>query len=443
MTSLFRIARKSLLLWFGAAFLAGGLAVLFMGIDGVIQERRYQNDSRVAQAVVLAKSIKPASRQESSSTRYEITYRFATADGRTVEGTDAVSVETWESLDAGSSLSITYLPDQPHVNRAALSGRMDTALVAIGLGSIFALVGGFFFFRTAIRVWRQWSILRGGDAAQGTIIAIEPTSTEINNVRQWEIRYRYRDHHGLTHEGTSGDMAPDEAHPFAIGETVKVRFDREHPDESVLDRPDASAAMPETVNRSTAGNEPSFWKRLVDWATMLAFVFGVIVGGEILIPITGLDRFITVHKGVLTAITIGMTALAFALFMGGILYRIFGGAGRPMSHADIEDLARSTRITRGKPYFRRVSTYRLKGWSAGSAFHDEFSFKEAKEAWNRRAWRESSRWRGNFVIIAGGLLLAVGLFSIFVVIGPNGIKFLCGAAIIYLTVRTFIAFARA
>lgn len=442
MKLLFRIARKSLLLWFGAAFLAGGLVCLFMGIDGVIKERQYQN-GRVAQAVVLAKSIKPASRQDTSSTRYEIMYRFATADGKIVEGTDAVGVEAWESLDVGSSLSITYLPDNPRLNRAADSAAMETALAAILLGSIFSLVGGFFFVRNAVRVWRQWSILREGDIAQGTILAIEPTSTEINNVRQWEVRYQYRDHHGHSHEGTSGDIAPDEARAFTIGDAVKVRFNREHPEESAWERPDTSAAKLEAMSPSTPDNGPPFWRGLVGWAAMLALVFAVLIIGEIVIPITGLDRFIILHEATLTATTIGMTLLGFAFFMGGILYRIFGGAGVPMSHSDIEDLSRSTRITRGRPYFARASTYRFKGLSAGSSFHDEFSIGEAKAAWKRRAWRESSRWRGNFLIIGGALLLVVGLFSIFVVIGPNGIKFLGGVVIVYCVIRTIIAIVRA
>lgn len=443
MTSLFRIARKSLLLWFGAAFLAGGLVCLFMGIDGAIEERRYQNDRRVAQAVVLTKSIKPASRDGNSSTRYEITYRFTTADGRTVEGIDAVSVETWEGLDAGSSFGITYLPDNLHASRAASSGSMESALAAIVLGSLFALVGGYFFVMNTMGVWRRWSILRNGATAQGTILAIEPTSTDIINVRQWEVRYQYRDHSGRIHQGTSADIAPKEARAFAIGDTVKVRFSREHPEESVWEAPGASAARPEVVNHSKPGNGAPFWKRLVNLAAMLALVFVVLVIGEIVIPITGLDDVIARHEGVLRATTIGMTALGFALFMGGILYRIFNGAGEPMSHADVENLLRSTRITRGRPYFMRASTYRFKGRSIGSSFHDEFSIKEAKEAWKQRAWRESFRWRGNFLVMGGVLLFAVGLVSISIVIGPNGIKLLSGGIVLYVMARTVIAFARA
>lgn len=443
MTPLFRLARKSLLLWFGAAFFAGGLACLAMGIDGVNEERRYQHEGRNVQAVVLAKSIKPASRDGNSSTKYEVAYRFTAADGSTVEGAETVNVETWEGLQEGSSFSVTYLPANPHASRATSSSNMESALAALVLGSIFTLIGGFFFFTNAFRVWRSWSILRGGTPAEGTVLAIEPTNTRINRTRQWEVRYQYRDHAGRTHEGTSGNLAPNEAHAYAVGDTVKVRFSRERPEASAWDQPYTSAAATGVVNEAAPNNAAPLWKRALNWVGMLAAVFVVLVIGEIVVPLTGLDDFISRHERVLMAMTIGMTALGFALFMGGILYRIFSGGGTPMSHADVEDSLRSTRITRGQPYFARASTYRFKGRSMGSSFSDAFSIKEAKQAWHERAWRDSPRWRGNFLVMTGALLLAVGLFGIFVVIGTNGIKLLCGGALLYAMTRTVTAFARA
>lgn len=443
MTSLFRLARKSLLLWFGAAFLAVGLVFLDMGIDGLREEQRYQNEGRRVQAVVATKSIRPASRDGNSSTKYETTYRFAAVDGRTVEGTDTVSVETWEGLQAGSRLDVTYLPARPHASRATSASNMESALAAIGLGGLFALIGGFFFLTNAVKIWRRWRILRTGTPAEGTVLAIEPTNTQINRTRQWEVRHQYRDPAGRIHEGTSGNLAPDEAHAYAIGGAVKLRFSREHPEESAWAESAATAATLEDTQASRPDNGPPLWKRALRWVGMLAAVFVVLVIGEVVVPITGIDDFISRHESVLQPTTIGMTALGFALFMGGIPYRIFSGAGEPMSHADVEDHLRSTRVTRGQPYFARASTYRFKGRSMGSSFSDEFSIKEAKQAWHERAWRESPRWRGNFIVMTGALLLAVGLFSIFVVVGTNGVKLLCGGALLYAMARTVIAFARA
>jgi hypothetical protein len=129
--------------------------------------------------------------------------------------------------------------------------------------------------------------------------------------------------------------------------------------------------------------------------------------------------------------------------MGGIHYRIFSGAGKPMSHADLEDHLRRTRITAGRSYLARASTYRFKGASIGASFQDEFSVKEAKQAWKQRAWRISVRWRANFIVMAGVLLFTTGLCAFFVVVGTNGVKLLVGGALLYAMVRTIAAFARA
>jgi hypothetical protein len=311
------------------------------------------------------------------------------------------------------------------------------------LGSVFAVVGGAVFVWSTLRVWRQWSILRQGDLTQATVLAVQPGNAEINNVRQWEVRYQYRDHHGRVHEGTSGDVAPDLAHGVAVGDTVGVRFDRERPEHSAWIEPEAPETEHAAGGMPPPEHEPAFWQRLVNFATMLALVFGAIIAGEILMPAIGLDRFIARHAAVLMAATIGTTAVGFVLFMGGILYRIFSGATEAMTHLDVEDLSRSMLDSQRRPYVARASKYRFKGKSAGASFHEQFSIKDAKEAWRRGAWRDSLRWRSNFVIMGGALLLATGLFSIFVVIGTNGIKFLCAGAIMYAAARTIIAFARA
>ncbi len=298
MKKLWRIARNSILLWFGAAFFSVGLMIFLIGSKGLIEERGYQGESR-----------------------------FITAG--------------------------------------------ESSVVAIVLGSLFAIVGGFFFVRSVAQLWNQWSILCKGDAR-----------AEIS---------------ALTHDVAS----PAQIEP-----------------------------------------RQSFWRQLKGFLTMLALAFAVIITGEIVMPITGLDGFIADHETLFLSTAIGATAVGFVLFMGGILYRIFGGKRAPMSRADVEDHLRSVAF-KTQPYLVRASMYRFKGKSTGSSFHDQYSIKEAKEAWKQRAWRTSLRWRGNFVIMGGVLLFATGLFSIFVVTGANGIRFLCGAAILYALIRTFVAFRRA
>lgn len=437
--TLFRLARRSLLLWFGAGFLCVGIILLATGLRDAARERRFQQAGVSVSAVVVSKSIVRASRQGSTTTKYEIAYRFVTEDRRAVEGVDVVDVEEWERLEPGRPFTVTYLPASPESSRAQGSGGMASALIMAALGSVFTLVGGTLFVVTGRRVLRGWRILRTGQAARGSVIAIRPTNVSVNRRRQWEIRYRYDDHLGRAHEGTSGSLPPREVEAFAVGDAIDVRFDRARPEHSIWGPPAAAPAGAAASHRPLK----SLWIWARNVATMLAIVFVALVVGEAMPAFKTLDHVIARHEGPLLALTITMTFIGFALFMGGILHRIFfGGGGTPMSHADVEDLSRSVRESPG-PAVARASAYRFRGRSAASSFNEQFTVKEAKAAWRGRAWRTSGRWRSNFVVMAGVLIFTVGLFGIFAVTGPAGIKLLVGAVITYAAVRTIGAFARA
>ncbi|MGH7324637.1 MAG: DUF3592 domain-containing protein [Candidatus Rokuibacteriota bacterium] len=435
------LSGRTFFVWFGALFMCVGLILLYTGVQDATREQAYQKQGQVVEAVVVNKSIKRASREGNSSTKYEIVYRFTTADGRTAESVDAVSVEEWESLDRGSPFKVAYLPGEPQSSRAEGSGGMQSPLIMTGLGSLLALIGGVLFVRTATRVWRDRRLLREGMTAPGTVLAIEPSSVAVNRVRQWNVRYRYEDHFGRPQEGTSGPLTPEEAQAVEVGDALTVRFDRQHPEESIWDR--TRMPVPEGTTEASGGKRrQSFLKRLGGFAVMLTLFFVAMVVGESIPALKDLERLMIPHQAPLLAITIGMTVIGFVLFMGGILSRIFGGAGEPMTHAEVEDLSRSVRLE-ARPALARVSWYRFRGRSAGSSFLEQFTLREAKEAWRQRAWRASPRWRSNFVVMIGVLLLAPGLFGIFIVLGPNGIKLLCGGALVYAAVRTITGFVRA
>ena len=144
---------------------------------------------------------------------------------------------------------------------------------------------------------------------------------------------------------------------------------------------------------------------MLEWVPMLAVVFVAMVLGEMLTPLKRLDEQMGRHRGVLVGATAGAATLGFVFFMGGILYRLM--------------------------------------LSDRTEFHDAASFREVKAAWRQRAWRASSRWRGFFVIGGGAMLMGLGLFAVFFVIGPPFVKLLVGAAVVYATVRTAWGFWRA
>lgn len=176
-------------------------------------------------------------------------YRFRAADGRPAEGLESVSVETWESLKPGSPFRITYLPEA-ETSRAEGADGLVSALVMTALGTVFAVVGGAVLATTGTAVWREHRLLGRGRKTSGTILAIEASNVAVNRVRQWRLRYRYHDHLGRAHEGSSGLIPPEAVQGLAVGETVSIRFDPERLERSVWDRRVAAAeGSPAAVSR--------------------------------------------------------------------------------------------------------------------------------------------------------------------------------------------------
>lgn len=423
---------RTVLAWFGGIFLVAGLGLFYGGLQEATKERAYRTEGQVVDAVVVGKSVKRASLDGNPSTRYEIAYRFTTADGRSAEGVDVVSVEEWERLEPGSPFKVTYVPGAPGSSRAVGSGGMTSSLVMTGLGGLLALLGGLALGWTARRLWTERRLLRGGTPGQGTVLSIEPSNVSVNRVRQWNLQYRYADHLGRSHEGRSGPVPPEEAHAVRVGDTVEVRFDRARPERSIWVRP---AELPGRPLRPSVGTK---LRNIV--ATVAVLIVALIVG-ESIPALKGLDRLAARHEFALTAVTVALTALGFLLFMGGVLYRIFGGDSDPIPRGEIEDLSRNVGID-APPATARVSAYRVRGRTAGASFSDQFTLRQAKEAWRRRAWRTSARWRANFIVTAGALLFTVGLFGFFVIGGPAGIKLLFVTAVVYVTMRIATELAR-
>jgi hypothetical protein len=85
-----------------------------------------------------------------------------------------------------------------------------------------------------LRQWRtRRRLLVEGVPAEATVTAVHETRVSVNRVRQWRIRYRYRDHLGQTHEGRSGYLSPHDVEDWREGDRGAVRFDRDRPEVSV------------------------------------------------------------------------------------------------------------------------------------------------------------------------------------------------------------------
>ena len=175
-------------------------------------------------------------------------------------------------------------------------------------------------------------------------------------------------------------------------------------------------------------------------ALNVLLILAVIGIGEALPPLHRLHAWTQAHRQPLLAVTISLIAVGFVLLLGMAIHMVLS-RGKPMSKREIDGLS-ARRLTSQPALFRR-SVYRSRGTAAGGQAEDSASFAEVKAAWRARAWRVSPRWRRLFAGLIGTAFLATGLFGLFIVIAPPGIKLLCGGALLYAWVRSITAFARA
>jgi hypothetical protein len=203
----------------------------------------------------------------------------------------------------------------------------------------------------------------------------------------------------------------------------------------------AAPEAPSALSTGAAGT-PGGVRQALGWGASVAVALLAITLGELSPAMKALEDVMARHQPPLLAVAIGMAALGFVLFMGGLIHLMLTG-GQPMTHVEVEEMARQSRDLSARPYVWRRSTYRIRGRTVGAQAEDAASFSEIKAAWRSGAWRRSRRWRRMFVILTGGLLMTFGIFGIPFVVGPAGIKLVVGAAMVYVLVQLVRGFWRA
>lgn len=126
-------------------------------------------------------------------------------------------------------LLFRLLRDDPDVGDGAWFALAIPTLV----GSIFLLIGGIFFYRGQAKAQREQFLRESGTVTNATVVAVEPTYTTVNGRRQWHVRYVYDDLSGISQTGESGYLSAEEAGSYRVGQQAFVRYDPEHPSESL------------------------------------------------------------------------------------------------------------------------------------------------------------------------------------------------------------------
>lgn len=228
--SFFSLARRSFWLLFGGIWLFAGVFMLVFAVVFALREQEFASNGVVTTGIVLEKRIVPA--DSDSSTEYRVGYRFTTADGRVVEGSDSLSVDDWEGLVERGPIEIRYLRDRPESSRLTLGSDFFGALIFLLFGVVFGGIGGVLFFRALGGLRKARRLLGVGVPADATVTSSELTNVTLNRRPQYRVRYSYRDQQGGTYAGDSGYLDFEEASLWSPGDVARIRYDPNRPDES-------------------------------------------------------------------------------------------------------------------------------------------------------------------------------------------------------------------
>ena len=223
---------RSILWAFGLAlFLGGGIAVA-LGVFLGLQESRYESEGAEAQGRVTGREFRED--PEDDDHDYILLYEFTpSTGGDRIEGQSEVSAEYWEERQAGHSVEIQYLPDDPAVSRIAGTGDWLGPILAGVLGGVGVAIGAVLLLFAWRGAARERRLLAVGIPVSAEIVSHERTSYEVNDVAQWRVVYQYADPLGRTHLGRSPHMDPHAAHQWQVGTSVPVRYDPMQPETSI------------------------------------------------------------------------------------------------------------------------------------------------------------------------------------------------------------------
>jgi hypothetical protein len=133
--------------------------------------------------VVLTKDIG----RSGDRTVRSVTYRFTTADDRTIDGTSDVGEAIWSSLTERGPVRIAYLPNRPSVNRVVGSSTLTLVLIFSFVGGLLSIAGGT-IATVALRKARvRKRLLTAGVRASATIAEVKAMNLRVNGRAQWKL----------------------------------------------------------------------------------------------------------------------------------------------------------------------------------------------------------------------------------------------------------------
>ena len=235
------------------AFLAFCGTVLVLNAADMALDYR---DALELKAALIAKDMVRADTESRKGTRFVARYRVLLPDGQTHEAEEDLPRADWEARAIGSEHTVLYLSSSGKTLPGAASDRAGVAIMgAIGL---VLLGGGLLLARApARRLLERLRVARSGTLASAIVLDVFQTSTAVNRVILWQLRYRYRSPGGTELEGESELLRPEEAAAWRAGAEGEILVDPDRPEASVwLGRAPGEAQAP------SPGAATWFWSKL-------------------------------------------------------------------------------------------------------------------------------------------------------------------------------------
>ena len=423
----------------GALFLFAGAALTWTIAESALE---YRNAVEL-RGVVTGKELVRADREKNRSTRFVARYRVVLPGGETIETDENLPRETWEARAVGGEHPVLYLSAKRTTLPPAGTDVIVGGVIMGVIGPIFALIGGLLLRRPMAKVITRFRLLDRGAAATATVTDVFQTSTAVNRVIQWQLRYRYRAG-GAEREGESDMLAPDAAAEWQTGATGPILYDPARPALSAwLGR----HAGPEAADEP--GPAARLWsavRTLTRWVARLALFFAALIAagviGELFPGLKALEAWMADLRMPLLFATGGGAIVGVFLLIGSMITMLME-SGKPMSHTDVENQQRSMRDAAAPQRVWRASTYRLFGTGAGASGYDEFSFAQLKRAIESGSALRDPVWRRRLCAACGAMLIFLGLFGSFIVISPLALKLLLAVLVLYALVRITCGYMRA
>lgn len=423
----------------GAVFLLAGTVLALTAALSALEYR----DALELRGVVTGKELVRADREKNRSTRFVARHRVNLPGGETLEAEENLSRESWESRAVGDEHRVLYLPSKRKTLPTG-SGEFIGNVIMGAIGTVFAVIGWLLLLGPVQKLIARVRLLDRGVQATATVADVVQTSTSVNRVILWQLRYRYRDAGGTQHEAASDLLMPEEAAEWQAGATGPILYDPQQPGSSAwLGR---HAAPPDPAAPGLAARAWSKAKALARWIVNLVLFFAALFAaaaiGELFPVLKELEAWMGEERMSLLFATGGAAALGVFLLVGAVVSMLVEG-GEPMDHTDIENQQRSMRDAATAPRVWRMSTYHLFGTGAGASGDDEFSLTELKRAIASGAVLRDPIWRRRACAACGGMLMFLGLLGSFIVISPLALKLVLAAVVFYVLARFAWGWVRA